>query len=1247
MTWFKRILIAVAGLAGVLAAALWWVLGTNSGLHFALDRVVAATGGAVSLEQARGSLAGPLHIKGLRYADGQGTSVTVDKATLDVAIWPLLGRTLRVDALNASGIRVHLPASSPSEPETNTAVSLKPPLGIVIADARVEDLDVRRGDESLFAANSIVLAGSWTDEGIGIKTLRLRAPDGQADASGSLVLGPRYQGQGQLDFAWKRDSRQFAGSLKARSDGSTARASVTLTKPMAANIQLQLQQERDYPWRVDVKLPRGDAAPLLGKGDIQTLAADLHASGSRKDGRLEGTLHLNDWPLSIQPLEVTLGPDDETVQIHTLELVSKRVPGHLQANGEIALNANPMTARLDVSWADVQLPAELAGQKLATHGRLKASGSLDDYQATGQVNIGPPDRLANLSLDIRGDRERLGIHTLTLKQPQGSAKIAGTVTFQPALRWDIQVEGQQFDPGQLLAGWDGALNFRLASRGRHDRGLDATIAIDQLDGRLRQRAVSGQGKLHLSAAKVLDGKLKLAMGQSHVNVRANPGSRNDIHVDLDVASLGDWLPDSAGSLNGTVRLRGKLENLALESKLDGKSLRWQQNRVGSLHLDTNVPDLASPGGRFEIQAGEARLAGLDFDSVNLDANGTTVHHSVTLNADGRQLKLKLMLEGRMPKSTWQGQLTTLDLEPQGMPPWRLAGTVPIRIGPRQIDVAELCLTAGDPRICAQAHQKAGGALNASYSLQAVPIQLLAALVPEQSLPISAEGVIVGQGKLERSAAGVLSGHAEVHSDEGSVTWLDSPESPLLGWTALRADADFSGQKQSLEIHARLTQQGTLDGRLDIAGAQQALDGHLELDLDSLAFAGLLSPDLANVDGALRGQVRIGGTLANPAVSGQARVRGFAAEIPALGLKLNNGQLQASTSDVHTVELGGSVDSGEGQLTVGGHVGIGANASTDVTLKGARFMAANIPAAKVTISPELKLEQDGSGVHLGGSLKIDSADVNAEKLPGAGTTQASPDVVVMDAPRRDTSVATPVSADVAIELGDHTHLKGFGMDGSLRGKLVVQQRPGRAPVGQGQIQVDGTYHAYGQDLNIERGQLLFASTPLANPGLDIRAIRRLNPNATIDEGQQVGLQISGTAMRPVLTVFSNPTMSQSDALSYLVTGKPLSQVKGGEGNMVGAAAKALGSATGDLLAKSIGSKLGVDEIGVSSNQALGGNAAFTVGKYLSPRLYMTYGVGLFEPGTVITLRYILSSRWNVEATQATEFSRASFNYRYEK
>jgi len=238
--------------------------------------------------------------------------------------------------------------------------------------------------------------------------------------------------------------------------------------------------------------------------------------------------------------------------------------------------------------------------------------------------------------------------------------------------------------------------------------------------------------------------------------------------------------------------------------------------------------------------------------------------------------------------------------------------------------------------------------------------------------------------------------------------------------------------------------------------------------------------------------------------------------------------------------------------------------------------------------------------------------------------------------------------VTVKLGDDVKLAGFGLDGAIGGDLAVNQRPGRVATGTGTLNVSGTYKAYGQDLKIESGRLLFAGTSLDNPGLDIRAVRTIvgsNGGEALGDVIKAGLQVRGTALVPVLTVFSEPSMEQSEALSYLITGKPLSGLKSGEGDMLGSAARALGSASGDLLAKGIGARTGLD-VGVSDSSALGGSA-FTVGKYLSPKLYLSYGVGLFAPGEVVSLKYLFNKRWNFEAQNATTGNRAGINYRWEK
>jgi translocation and assembly module TamB len=283
--------------------------------------------------------------------------------------------------------------------------------------------------------------------------------------------------------------------------------------------------------------------------------------------------------------------------------------------------------------------------------------------------------------------------------------------------------------------------------------------------------------------------------------------------------------------------------------------------------------------------------------------------------------------------------------------------------------------------------------------------------------------------------------------------------------------------------------------------------------------------------------------------------------------------------------------------------------------------------------------------LSGKVTIPEADVNLQKLPKGGdqARAASPDVVIVDAqtPQESAEQAIPLYANITVSLGDEVNLTGFGLVAKVTGNLDVRERPGTETVGSGDINVTGTYQAYGQDLTIRQGQLLYASTPLDNPRLRIEATR------TVDD-VIAGLRIRGSAQSPELTVFSEPPMGQASALSYIVTGKPLDEIGSGEGegDAVQAATRSLGAAAGGLLAKNVGRRLGADELSVKDDAMLGG-AALTVGQYLSPRVYLSYGVGLFEPGEVITLRYKLSRDLSVQAQRGPEDTRAGIEYRTQR
>jgi translocation and assembly module TamB len=379
------------------------------------------------------------------------------------------------------------------------------------------------------------------------------------------------------------------------------------------------------------------------------------------------------------------------------------------------------------------------------------------------------------------------------------------------------------------------------------------------------------------------------------------------------------------------------------------------------------------------------------------------------------------------------------------------------------------------------------------------------------------------------------------------------------------------------------------------------------------------------------------------VSGLISGAELAADIPAVGLKLKKGQLQVRPAPSGDITVDGAIVSGDGRLQFSGKAD--RSGRVDMHIGGDRVLAADIPGARVIVTPNLNLVRTAERVTLNGDVTIPEATINLQKLPRGGehAQAASSDVIVVDAQTREVEAAekAPVFAEITVNIGKKVDLTGFGLQANVEGALQVRESPGQPTLGSGEVRVAGKYKAYGQDLTIQRGQLLYAWTPLDNPNLNIEATRTV-------ETVTAGLRIRGNAQSPELTVYSDPPMSQANALSYLVAGKPLDQIGAGDSDAdaMQTAARSLGVAGGGLLAKSLGKRLGVDELSVKDDEMIGG-AALTVGQYLSPRLYLSYGVGLFEPGDVITLRYKLSDDLALQTQRGPEDTRAGIEYRIEK
>ena len=105
-----------------------------------------------------------------------------------------------------------------------------------------------------------------------------------------------------------------------------------------------------------------------------------------------------------------------------------------------------------------------------------------------------------------------------------------------------------------------------------DNGPDATIKLDKLGGTLRKKPVSGQADLRVKPGYVVDGTLNLASGQSRVDVNGAGGKGTDATIKLAIASLGDWLPDAGGRLDGQFRVHGKWPAFAVDGRAHGAQI---------------------------------------------------------------------------------------------------------------------------------------------------------------------------------------------------------------------------------------------------------------------------------------------------------------------------------------------------------------------------------------------------------------------------------------------------------------------------------------------------------------------------------------------------------------------------------------------------------------------------------------------------------------------------------------------------
>jgi translocation and assembly module TamB len=606
-----------------------------------------------------------------------------------------------------------------------------------------------------------------------------------------------------------------------------------------------------------------------------------------------------------------------------------------------------------------------------------------------------------------------------------------------------------------------------------------------------------------------------------------------------------------------------------------------------------------------------------------------------LTAAGTGVDLRAQARGGYdPKRRlWSGTLESVDNA--GDFALHLTQAAQLEIGAEHFVVGRTGVAFAGGTLALEETRFARGELASSGSMTGMPLARLLRIA--RQTPRLQSTLVLG-GRWALRGRDRVEGMVEIEREKGDLV-ITSDEEPLaLGLSEVKLTMRAARNVVSARASVRGTQldaQASAETLLSQRGGKWGLAGDAPLKLEARADLESIRPVIALLsssvtgDGKLALRLAADGTVAAPRLRGEISGDRLRIEQVDSGVFLREGVLRAAFAD-RTVRLNTfTIHGGDGQFSATGHAGL-RDRQLDLSLDwtASKLTAVQHPDLRLVVSGQGSLTMRDGRAGLRGALTADQGrvELRSNSAPALGE-----DVVVAGRKPKTTVTARSLrpQIDLALDLGPDFVVRGRGLDAKLRGKIDLIGA-GDAPLeAKGQISVvRGTYEAYGQRLEIDKGVLYF-SGPLDNPGLEIVAVRK-------HLQVEAGVEVTGTARNPRVRLVSNPDVPDSEKLSWLVLGRGVEGAGTSEAEKLQAAAMALAAGLGTApLQQQLARAVGLDEIrfapGSSGSQQSG---VVAVGKRLGDRIYLTYEHSLSAAANIVRISYQLTRNWSVRTEAGT-------------
>jgi translocation and assembly module TamB len=806
--------------------------------------------------------------------------------------------------------------------------------------------------------------------------------------------------------------------------------------------------------------------------------------------------------------------------------------------------------------------------------------------------------------------------------------------------------------GTTLETVDGAVKLTLLP----SKLGTVTLTQGQIAGTLRK------GQLTLDKGILLANDTTVNVQGQLGGLQGTPHSK--LSYSVLTKNIAPWLAlagiagEGAINLSGTAS--GALTALSVEGKVTLADFGVGTNTLQNGTVTYTLTGVGGPQPRGRVSAAlQGVQAGLRLRSVSADlalAGLQPVEVQAEITAQGEEVRaLRLKTQTHYDPERLEVLVQELALQlPTGM--WQTPQQPHLVLRDGALSIENFSLQRAEQIVSVTGMLAQQGPLDLQVQVNRFSLEELRPLLrdgPEVSGRVTAEVRVQGTAASPDVTANITTGTLTVAGQS---------------YAGLTAQGTYRSERLDLNLLLRQDATHTLsvEGELPLTlggagGSSSPVLGEANLRVRSeglsLAFLGLLSKDVQDVQGTVSMDVNLRGPVHNLIPSGSVQVRQGQARVKPLGQTFKDiaVELQLAQDTVRLTQF--AVRAGDGQFTGSGIVALQhyAITSIDLTFAANRFRLIDTRQYRAAVSGRLTCSGSLQEPVVKGAMELTDTTVRPDlTLMKSGPAAPDATIVVVQTAQELTTPTQPtepaagegasepsasasrnevyhrLALDLTVSISRDTwvHMEEGSIE--LMGQLHARKEPGEEPALSGAVEtVRGWIAVHGRKFRLEKGNIVFTGATPIDPSLDVVA------RYTLPQ-YQVDVVVGGTAKAPLVSFRSEPPLEQTDILSLLVFGKPANALSKGEKvSLQSQAVQALAGSVAEDLRRSLAESLGVDnlelDVGETTEQSRIG-----VGKYIAPGVFVSTSQQVGgKQGRDVSIEYQLGENWQLKSSTTSQ------------